>query len=451
MLPALTLAEARRRLADGLSAVELLEAALAAIDDPGGEGSRSFVTVFREEARAEAESADRRRRAGLAPRPLEGLPISVKDLFAVAGRPTTAGSAILAADPPAPADAVAVARLRAAGAVILGRTTMTEFAFSGLGINPHHGTPASPWQRERRRVPGGSSSGAAVSVSDRMALAAIGSDTGGSVRVPAAFCGLAGFKPSSGRHDMSGVFPLAPSLDTIGPLARSIACCRLLDAVMSDAPPPPARPRAIERLTLGVLRRLVFEGCDGEVATAVEDAITRLAAAGARVLDIDVAAVEMMNEMAALGPLVTAEAYHVHRHRLAGEAGRIDPKVKQRLARGAAISAADYIELLRLRAGLRTAFDAATAGLDAVLMPTVAILPPPIDTLAEDEPYFAANAKILRNTTLINLLARPAATIPLSTPGDPPVGLMIVGETGRDSDLIDVAETIEATLARPVS
>src|ERR1700730_3584612 len=219
-----TVLEIAADLADGrTTSRELVEAALAQITDPGGEGARTSVKVYAERARAAADAQDQLRKAGYTASPLAGLPVSLKDLFDVAGERTLAGSKALDDTPPAQCDAAIVARLRAAGAVLIGRTNMTEFAFSGVGINPHYGTPGNPY--DRRLIPGGSSSGAAVSVSDGGAVVAIGTDTGGSVRIPAAPCGIVGFKPTQKRIPRDGVTTLSTTLDSIGPLANSVACC----------------------------------------------------------------------------------------------------------------------------------------------------------------------------------------------------------------------------------
>src|SRR5438132_12826515 len=221
---------------------ELVEAALARIADPEGEGRRVFVKVYDAAARAAADAQDRLRKAGYVASPLAGIPVSIKDLFDVAGEVTLAGSQALDDTPPAEADAPIVARLKAAGAVIIGRTNMTEFAFSGVGINPHYGTPGNPY--DRSLIPGGSSAGAPISVADGMAAVAIGTDTGGSVRIPAALCGLVGFKPTQYRVPREGATPLSTTLDSVGPVGLSVACCALTDAVMAGEPPelPSAMP-----------------------------------------------------------------------------------------------------------------------------------------------------------------------------------------------------------------
>src|SRR5436853_4800808 len=246
---------------------ELVEQALARIADPAGEGGRTFVKVYADSARKAADAQDQLRAAGYVASPLAGLPISIKDLFDVAGEVTLAGSKALDDRPPATRDAPVVARLRTAGAVLIGRTNMTEFAFSGVGINPHYGTPGNP--HDRRLIPGGSSSGAAVSVGDGQAVVAIGTDTGGSVRIPAAFCGIAGFKPTQYRISRDGAVPLSTTLDSIGPLANSIACCAIADAIMAGEPPVAPAPVSTEAVRLGVPQSHLLDGLAAEVANAL--------------------------------------------------------------------------------------------------------------------------------------------------------------------------------------
>jgi aspartyl-tRNA(Asn)/glutamyl-tRNA(Gln) amidotransferase subunit A len=259
------------QLADDLTAGrtssrDLIERALAAIEDPAGEGARTMLKVHATPARAAADASDRMRAMGIVLSPVAGLPISAKDLFDLAGDVTTAGSVLLKDAPPAIEDAPTIARLRRAGAIIIGRTNMTEFAYSGLGLNPHYGTPRNPWDRATGRIPGGSSSGAAISVTDGMAAAAIGTDTGGSVRIPSALCGLTGFKPTARRIPRQGVYPLSHSLDSIGPLAPTVACCALLDAILSDKEPTLPAPLPLDGLRLGVPQTLVMDDVEDYVA-----------------------------------------------------------------------------------------------------------------------------------------------------------------------------------------
>jgi aspartyl-tRNA(Asn)/glutamyl-tRNA(Gln) amidotransferase subunit A len=438
------------RLADGLAAGHtssraLIEAALATIADPAGEGARSFVKVYAENARAAADAQDRLREAGYVASPLAGLPVSIKDLFDVAGEPTLAGSKALDDRPPAERDAPVVARLRAAGAVLIGRTNMTEFAFSGVGINPHYGTPGNPY--DRRLIPGGSSSGAAVSVGDGAAVVAIGSDTGGSVRIPAALCGLVGFKPTQTRIPRDGAIPLSTTLDSIGPLANSIACCAIADAVMAGEPPEAPAAVPAPALRLGVPQSFVLDGLAPEVAKAFADACAALSRAGARIVDLPFAELNEIAAINAAGGFAPIEAYAWHRPLLARRGDQYDPRVRSRIERAAGMSAADYVDLCAARADLIVRVAARSAGFDALLMPTVAIAAPPIAAFERDADYRHLNALILRNPSVINFLDRCAATLPIQPAGTPPVGLMVVGEHGADRRLLAVARGIEAALA----
>ncbi len=423
----------------------LIEAALAKIADPSGEGARSFVKVYADTARAAADAQDRLRKAGYVASPLAGLPVSIKDLFDVAGEQTLAGSKALDDRPPARHDAPVVARLRAAGAVLIGRTNMTEFAFSGVGINPHYGTPGNPC--DRRLIPGGSSSGAAVSVGDGQAVVAIGSDTGGSVRIPAALCGLAGFKPTQTRIPRDGAIPLSTTLNSIGPLANSIACVAIADAVMAGEAPEAPLPVSVEMLRLGVPQSYLLDGLAPAVASAFAEACAALSRAGARIVDLPLAELDEIPAINAAGGFAPIEAYAWHRKLLARRGDEYDPRVRTRIERAGGMSAADYVDLCAARADLIGRVAARTAGFDALLMPTVAIAAPPIAAFERDDDYRHLNALILRNPSAINFLDRCAATTPIQPPGTAPVGLMVVGEHGADRRLLAAARGIEATLA----
>jgi len=427
----------------------LAEAALARAADPDGEGSRVFTRIHRARALAEAAAQDGLRAHGHVASPLAGLPISIKDLFDVAGEPTPAGSAILADAPPAARDAAIVARLRAAGAVIPGRTNMTEFAFSGLGINPHYGTPLNPWDRTTGRIPGGSSSGAAVSVTDGMAAAAIGTDTGGSVRIPAALCGLAGFKPTARRVPAEGCLPLSTSLDSIGPLAPTVACCALIDAVLAGEEPvvPGAIPAA--GLRLGVAQRYVLDDLEPAVAAAYQAALTRLSQAGVRLVDLPLGELEDIGAINATGGIAVAEAHAWHRDLIARHRPRYDQRVARRILGGAGIASADYIAALAMRRALQARVAAAVEGLDAWICPTVPMVAPALAPLeADDALYTRTNALMLRNPTAVNLLDGCALTLPVHRPGDAPVGLSLVGGTGGDRRLLAIGLGIEAALVQ---
>jgi aspartyl-tRNA(Asn)/glutamyl-tRNA(Gln) amidotransferase subunit A len=349
--------------------------------------------------------------------------------------------------PPAQHDAPIVARLRGAGAVLIGRTNMTEFAFSGVGINPHYGTPGNP--ADRRCIPGGSSSGAAVSVADAGAIVAIGTDTGGSVRIPAALCGIAGLKPTQKRISRAGATPLSTTLDSIGPLANSVACCAIADAVMADEEPVVPLPVGVGRLRLGVPQSFVLDDLAPEVATAFTDVCTTLSRAGARIADLPLTELSEYRAINVSGGFAPIEAFTWHRPLLARRGSDYDPRVRTRIERSGGMTAVEYIELCAARADLIARVAALTADFDALLMPTVAITAPPIAAFARDEDYFRLNALILRNSSVINFLDRCAVTLPIQRTGDMPVGLMVVGEHGGDRHLLAVARGIEAAIAAP--
>jgi aspartyl-tRNA(Asn)/glutamyl-tRNA(Gln) amidotransferase subunit A len=444
----MTIQQLRDRLDRGeVTSRALCEEAFARIDDAAGEGARAFTELDREGARAAADAADTQRRAGYVASPLAGLPVSVKDLFDVAGRTTRAGSVVLAGAAPAAADATIVARLRRAGAVIVGKTNMTEFAYSGLGINPHYGTPLAPYDRATGRIPGGSSSGAGVSVADGMVVAGIGTDTGGSVRIPAAFCGVVGFKPTARRVPLDGTYPLSFSLDSIGPLARSVACCATVDAILAgEAPVALSAPEA-RRLSFLAPVNYVRDGLDATVAAAFEQALAVLRAAGAVVDEATLPALELLPSLQANANIPAVEAYWWHRAMLASDEARYDPQIARRIKRGAAITAGEYIDLLRGRSAYIEAFAAETEGYDALLWPTVAIVPPPLATLtADDAAYGRVNLLVLRNTSAVNVLDGCALSLPMPA-GGAPAGLMVVGRRGEDARLLRIGAAVETALA----
>ena len=424
----------------------LVDAALARIADPAGAGKRAFVKVYGERARAAADAQDKLRAAGYVASPLAGIPVSIKDLFDVAGERTLAGSKALDDAPPAKADAPIVARLKAAGAVLMGRTNMTEFAFSGVGINPHYGTPGNPW--DRTRIPGGSSSGAPISVADGMAAVAIGTDTGGSVRIPAAFCGLAGLKPTQFRIPRDGATPLSTTLDSIGPIGLSVACCAITDAVLACEPPAVPEAMPVGSLRLGIPQTLVLDDLDPEVAGALERAISALSRAGARVVELPLKPLGEYAAINAKGGFSPCEAYAWHEPLLKRCGGDYDPRVRVRIERGREMTAVDYVRLLGQRADFiaRTAREAAQV--DALIMPTLPLVAPPIAAFAKDEDFWRLNGRILRNTALINFLDRCAITLPISPPGAAPVGLTVVGSHGEDRRLLAIALGVEALVER---
>jgi aspartyl-tRNA(Asn)/glutamyl-tRNA(Gln) amidotransferase subunit A len=422
------------------SSRDRLEQALSRITDPNGEGARACLTVYGDAARAAADAADARAKTGVSLGPLDGAIVSIKDLFDVAGEPTRAGSKILADEaPPAAADAPVVRRLRAAGAVIVAKTNMSEFAFSGVGANPHFGTPGNPV--DRSRVPGGSSAGAAVAVADGMCEIAIGTDTGGSVRIPAALCGIVGFKPSKQRVPTDGAFPLSFTLDSVGPLARTVIDCANADAVMAGATPLPLEPAAIAGLRFGVAQGLPLEGLDDMVSAAFGSALDRLAREGVRLGDEKISLFDDMAAVNAKGGISPPEACAIHRDRLQRRAADIDPNVRVRIERGCAVAAADYIDMMRERAGLVRAMDARLADLDALVMPTTQIAAPTIAEVADPQTFGRRNAALLRNTAVINFFDLCAISLPLV--GALPCGLMLVARNGHDHRLLRIAAAAE--------
>ena len=435
-------------LADDLNAGrrrsrDLIEAALAAIEDPAGEGARTMLKVHATAARDAADASDHLRVIGIVPSPIAGLPISAKDIFDLAGDVTTAGSVLLKDAPPATEDAAAIARLRRAGAIIIGRTNMTEFAYSGLGLNPHYGTPRNPWDRATGRIPGGSSSGAAISVTDGMAAAAIGTDTGGSVRIPSALCGLTGFKPTARRITLRGAYPLSHSLDTIGPLAPTVTCCAMLDAVLADQEPALPSPLPLEGLRLGVPQTLVQDDIEDYVASTFAATLASLSKAGAHIKDLDFTELSEIPRINAKGGIY-AEAYAVHRRQLEASESHYDPRVASRILRVKGLSAADYYDVLRAREDLIERANRVTAAFDALILPTTAIVAPAIADLETDEQLYAAkNILMLRNTFCFNFLDRCALSIPIHRQGDAPAGLMVVGETMGDGRLLSIGRAIE--------
>jgi aspartyl-tRNA(Asn)/glutamyl-tRNA(Gln) amidotransferase subunit A len=451
-LPRTTAADlhsARAALASGrASAAALLAAARAAAAAPGCENA--FIRRFDDQAAAAAEHADALRAAGAAAAPLAGLAVSVKDLFDVAGMPTTAGSQVLADAAPAAADSPVVARLRAAGAALVGHTNLSEFAFSGLGINPHHGTPANPACAAvdpRPRVPGGSTSGGATSVARGAAWAALGSDTGGSIRIPAAFQGLVGFKNTQRLTPLDGSVPLSTTLDTACAITRSVRDAILLHEILA------ARTVRLPRRPLGALRfalptTSMLDDLEPEVAAAFDAAVGVLRAAGAQIDEIALPPLAELASINAQGGFAAAESWFWHRPHLEAHADAYDPRVALRIRRGAAMSAADYLGLVAARRRWIAAMEAALQGYDGALSPTVPMRAPPLQPLLDsDEAFFAANARALRNPSAINFLDGCAISLPCQAAGALPVGLMVWGPAMTDDVVLGAALQIEGTLA----
>jgi len=444
MLNVPTLAELASDLENGrTSARRIVEGCLERIADATGEGPRVFIHVDAEAAIEAAEAMDRLREIKAAPSPYAGIPVSIKDLFDIRGQVTRAGSRALEDSAPAEADAPVVARLRRAGFIVIGRTNMTEFAYSGIGINPHYGTPKSVWQRGVGHVPGGSSSGAAVSVADRMAHGALGTDTGGSCRIPAAYNGIVGFKPTQRRVPLEGGVPLSLTLDSFGPLARTAACCAVLDAVLAGEPVVAPQPRPIKGMRLAVPTTIVLDELDDEVARSFERALETLSRRGALIERIAVPEFLDVGVMNTKGGFAAAESYAWHRYLIASHGDIYDPRVRLRIQRGEAISAADYIDLIAMRKSLIARATARLAPYDALVMPTTANTPPVIADLADDKVFARENLRSLRNCTLINMIDGCAISLPCHREGEAPVGLMLAASGGADRRIFELAAGME--------
>jgi len=436
----------QRRQTSSLAELALSEEAAAS-----DSGRYAFVHLDVATARATASALDEQHEHGLALPPLAGLAVSVKDLFDVCGQVTAAGSTVLAADSPAPADSHAVARLRAAGAALIGRTHMTEFAFSGVGLNPHHPTPCNvpmaSIDPSTPRIPGGSSSGAATSVSSGAAWAALGSDTGGSIRIPAALQGLVGFKNTASLTSTNGAIPLSTTLDTACAITRSVRDAVLLHEVLASRRVV-LMGRPLRSIRLGVADRLMQDSLEPAVAVAFDAALARLARAGAHIERISLPALDALAPLQRHGGLAAAESWAWHRRHLAEREADYDHRVAWRIRRGEQLSAADYIDILHFRRGWITRMEQQLQGFDAVVSPTVPLIAPPEQPLTrDDEAFFAVNALLLRNPSVVNLLDGCAISLPCHGLGAAPVGLMLWSGHGADDALLDTALAVEAALA----
>ncbi|HEY7802977.1 MAG TPA: amidase [Orrella sp.] len=434
------------------TSLALVEQALECIENDEGQGPVAFIRVFADTAREQALASDARRTAGTPRSEIDGLPISVKDLFDIEGCTTRAGSVVLSDCEPATEDAVVVQRLRAAGAIILGTTNMTEFAYSGLGLNPHYGTPLSPWDREHGRIAGGSSSGAAVSVSDGMAVAAVGTDTGGSVRIPAAFCGIVGYKPTAARIDMTGALPLSLNLDSIGPMAHSVVSCAWLASIMAGEPIETPTPCDLAGMTFGVPNELVLDEMDETVSGTFTAACQALEQAGAKVVSLAMPELLELTELNAAGGFTAAQAWQWHAELLQNQQTQYDPRVAVRIRRGEALDA-DYVEQLQeKRLDWITRVVKRMQGVDALVMPTVPVVPPLVGPLvSDDEIYAKTNLLALRNPSVINFLDGCAVSLPCHQADQAPVGFMLAAAGGQDARLLSMAAACEAVFAREPS
>jgi len=441
------LAELEAKLAQGsVTARALVEESLARIGDPQGEGKLAFLKLHTERARHLADHYDTARKAGHPVPRYAGIPFSVKDLFDEAGEVTRAGSRVLAKAQPAKGDAPAIARLKHAGFIAIGRTNMTEFAYSGVGLNPHYGTPRSPWDRKTGRIPGGSSSGAAVSVADGMVPLAIGSDTGGSCRIPASYNGIVGYKPSTGRVPLTGAYPLSASFDSIGPIANSVACCAIADAIMAGTEVEIPQALPAERIRLAIPRSHLIEDLQPEVASAFSRAVSALRAVGMQVAEIDYRELRDIPSINSKGGIVVAEALAHHRKQLEETGDGYDPRVSRRILAGSQISAADLIDIIAARQRLIRNNAKLMASFDALILPTTPNVPPAISALARDEDYLRLNGMSLRNTAIGNFLDQCSISLPMQAPGEPPTGFMLMAPHGRDQHMFALALAVETAL-----
>jgi aspartyl-tRNA(Asn)/glutamyl-tRNA(Gln) amidotransferase subunit A len=422
-----------------------LEQALARIADPSGEGARTFLTLYPKAAREAADAADQRARDGDTLGPLDGAIVSIKDLFDVAGEPTRAGSKTLEDASPATTDAPVVQRLRKAGAVIVGKTSMSEFAFTGVGANPHYGTPGNP--ADRSRLPGGSSSGAAVAVANDMCEISIGTDTGGSTRIPAALCGMVGYKPTKSCIPTEGAFPLSPTLDSIGPIAATVEACAQADAVLAGEPPWTLDSVPLRGLRLAIPQGLPLEELDATVASSFEAALSRLGAAGVSLVEMNFPLFDDMARVQATATIATVEAWHIHRDRIAERGADYDPIVRFRIETGKTVSDADYPRMIEQRSALVSAMDLALSDLDALVLPTTPIVAPTLQEISDTKGFNRANRLLLRNTAIANFFDLCAISLPMPGTGALPAGLMLFARRGDDRRLFNIAAAVEPLLS----
>ncbi len=405
-----------------------------------------FTRVYHDTALAQATAADQAHAKGQSLGALHGMVVSLKDNLDVAGETTMAGTLVCEGDPVAQQDAPVVARLRQAGAILIGKTNMSEFAFSGVGINPHYGTPVNPADPHKARVPGGSSAGAAVSVALGLAQAAIGTDTGGSVRIPAALCGLVGFKGTQSRVPRVGVMELSRTLDTVGVIGRSVKEVLQVDAVIAQQALP-TQALSLRGLKFAVPQTLLLDDMQPEVAKAFAAALSRLSAAGAQVIDITFAELADIAQLSLPGGFSPVEGYAAHHQRLERASEKFDPRVAARMVLGKGVSAVDYLGLIDRRNAWIAQATHTLQDFDAVLSPTVPCLAPEIQPLvADDEAFFKANRLLLRNPSAINYLNGCAFSLPCQRQGDLPVGLMVSALQGQDARLAQLALGVEACL-----
>lgn len=441
------LTDLSRKLQSGkLTSRKLVETCFDAISSAGDEAEKIFLIQYQARAIKTADWIDQGRKIGMVLPAHAGIPIAVKDLFDVKGEVTRAGSQVLDELPAAAKNAEIINRLQAAGFVIVGKNNMTEFAYSGLGVNAHFGTPFNPHDEKTPRVPGGSSSGAGVSVSRALVPAAIGTDTGGSCRIPAAFCGIVGFKPTSTRVPKTGAMPLSKTLDCVGPLTTSVSCAAVLDSILSGGAGEDVASFPEGGLRIGVLDGYVTELMDKQVGAAYERVLTRLSQRGVRLTPVSIPQIAELPKINSKGGFVGADAYAWHKELLETRSEFYDPWVRARFDAGKSQSAADYIELGEKRHQLRTLVAEKQYLFDALILPTVQIVAPTLAELEDSKKSNEINILCLRNTAVGNFLDVPAISIPCHESGELPVGAMLFGMTGDDRKLLSIARGLEQVI-----
>jgi aspartyl-tRNA(Asn)/glutamyl-tRNA(Gln) amidotransferase subunit A len=413
--------------------------------DLNGEGSRVFISLDVQKIRKQAAVSTSYFESNT-PRSLEGITISIKDLFDVKNEITSAGSTVLRAHAPASEDAPAVARLRDAGAILFGRANMVEFAYSGIGINPHYGTPRNVWDRRSDgsgRIPGGSSSGGGVSVADEMCTASLGSDTGGSVRLPAAFNGVCGFKPTAYRVPVLGSIPLSVMHDSAGPIANSVECCARIDAVLAGETYV-AKTIDLRNVKLLKPQCAIWRDLDREVESATLAAIEKLRSAGATIVE---APLEPLEEAFNMGGFISAVSLDWHNEHINLNGVGYDPRVWKRMKMGESVTRAEHSWALAFRRFWIDRMNIALSGYDAVICPTAARIAPELAPLIADEDlFFKTNTFVLRNTGWVNSLDGCAITMPCHQRGEAPVGLQLVGTHGCDHEILAIGRACEAVI-----
>ncbi len=443
------LIDARRQIrARSTTAAALVERSIAAAQSRLA--APAFLATWFAGARDAAATADRAVGAGRDPGPLAGLAVSIKDLFDVGGESTPAGSTLLRGAAPASSDSPAVARLRNAGAALIGRTHMSEFAFSGVGLNHHFPVLANPATLEldpTPRIPGGSTSGGAASVAAGAAWVALGSDTGGSIRIPAALQGVVGFKATAGLVPIEGAVPLSTTLDTVSAMTRSVRDAVVVHEVLASRAVQPRR-RPLAQWRFAVPSTLMLDGLDDTVARAFERSLATLSAAGARIATVALSPLSELASISARGSFPAAESWAFHRRWLADRQSEYDPRVALRIRRGETMTAADYIDLLAARRDWIGRMTTEIAQVDALLSPTVPMVAPPLAPLVDDdEAFFAVNNLLLRNPSSVNFLDGCALSLPCHGGEELPVGLMVWHGAGRDDEVLGAGLAIEAALA----